>query len=373
MIIDANEHIELLIEFNGVEPLRKPMHIFFDESGNCRTFKLNERGVNSDDALIGDFVLAGVAYENEDPQIGIDELKDILNIRQPIAEIKYKNLYKSSSSFLDFMNSESTNNFLEWLLSSKLFIHYTSMNNFFFSIVDIVDTLWEIYPQCFIYKDEIKNDFFDFCLYCLNDILKILYTYNYPDIKDQKGFSADLCSLIKSYNDSSAPEGFCLEMLRQMIKDAGRHNQLLLLQDNQPFVLIDNYLHLYINRCCDFINSTIVFDKEPYIEKRFKQYQITFDGEEASNYSFQDSHENVYIQLSDIVAGLLRKLFMFLDYECYDIEGIKSTLNDRQRHNFKLIWDLISKSDAKSPLLVHNINTVRNVLTRMCYLECLKS
>ena len=82
MIIDANEHIELLIEFNGVEPLRKPMHIFFDESGNCRTFKLNERGVNSDDALIGDFVLAGVAYENEDPQIGIDELKDILNIRQ---------------------------------------------------------------------------------------------------------------------------------------------------------------------------------------------------------------------------------------------------------------------------------------------------
>lgn len=318
-------------------------------------------------------MLAGVAYQGEDPLISFDELKNLIGVRQPIAELKFKTLYRSSDSFLGFMNSEYTSKFLEWLIESKLLIHYTSMNNFFFSIVDIVDTLWGVYPQCYSFKDEIKNDFFDLCLYCQNDLLKILFEYDYPNITNQKGFTTDLCSLIEYYNDSSSVEGFSLELLRQMLKDAGRHNQLILLDNNQPFVLIDNYLHLYINRCSDFINSSIVFDKEPYIEKRFKQYQIIYDGKVVTNYTFQDSRENVYIQLSDIVAGLLRKLFVFLDYECYDILAIKSFLNERQRNNFKLIWDLLSKSDEKTPLLLHNINTVRNVTTRMNYLECLMS
>lgn len=37
------------------------------------------------------------------------------------------------------------------------------------------------------------------------------------------------------------------------------------------------------------------------------------NGEEVTNYHFVKSHENRYIQVSDMLVGLLGKLFLFLD------------------------------------------------------------
>lgn len=84
------------------------------------------------------------------------------------------------------------------------------------------------------------------------------------------------------------------------------------------------------------------------------------------------SHENIYIQISDMIAGLLRKLFMFLDENSLEkIQAIARELNDKQIDNFSIIWLLIKKSDNKSKLFIKNTNTPKNVNERMDKLQIL--
>ena len=78
------------------------------------------------------------------------------------------------------------------------------------------------------------------------------------------------------------------------------------------------------------------------------------------------------IQVSDLIAGLLRKLFLFLDENSLtDIISIAMKLNDAQVKNFTLLWMLIRKSDEKSPLFIKNTNSQKNVQERMLKLQLL--
>ncbi|WP_418505969.1 hypothetical protein [Dysosmobacter sp.] len=91
-----------------------------------------------------------------------------------------------------------------------------------------------------------------------------------------------------------------------------------------------------------------------------------------SNWQFVKSHENIYVQVSDLIAGLLRKLFLFLDENSLtDIISIAMKLNDAQVKNFTLLWMLIRKSDEKSPLFIKNTNSQKNVQERMLKLQLL--
>lgn len=91
-----------------------------------------------------------------------------------------------------------------------------------------------------------------------------------------------------------------------------------------------------------------------------------------NNWQFVKSHENIYIQVSDMIAGLLRRLFMFLDDNSIEqTHSISLSLNDIQVTNFTILWTLISRSDAKSHLLLKNANTLKNVNERMMKLQIL--
>ena len=91
-----------------------------------------------------------------------------------------------------------------------------------------------------------------------------------------------------------------------------------------------------------------------------------------SNWQFVKSHENIYVQVSDLIAGLLRKLFLFLDENpLTDIISIAMKLKDAQVKNFTLLWMLIRKSDEKSPLFIKNTNSQKNVQERMLKLQLL--
>ena len=78
------------------------------------------------------------------------------------------------------------------------------------------------------------------------------------------------------------------------------------------------------------------------------------------------------IQLSDVVAGLIRKLFSFLDSLDYEsVIQISKIESELQGVNFRIIWELLSKSDAKSKLFLKNANTPKNINERMEKLEIL--
>ena len=147
---------------------------------------------------------------------------------------------------------------------------------------------------------------------------------------------------------------------------------MVFIQDNEPGVLITEYYLFYLERCEIFSKSHHIFDEEPTVEKKLSNIQLYEDGKLLNNWQFVKSHENIYIQVSDMVAGLLRRLFMFLDENSMEkIHSISLSLNEIQIANFTILWMLISRSDAKSQILLKNANTPKNVNERMMKLQML--
>ena len=371
-IIDVDEFINDIEQLNNLKRLDTPMTFYYDESGNCRVFQLTNNGVNSEDALRGDFVLAGVAFEGEVPKNNVSELWSKLKLQKTVKEVKFKHCYGNSRSFLEFMDKERASIFLSFLLNSDFYVHFASMNNLYYSIVDIIDSLWLQFPQCIPYCDEIKNDFFEFCQEEQDLLIALMIRHEYPDIKNQKAFCITLAEMIDDYNDASEPEGFTLEMLRQMLKFAAKTEGLPFLQGNKPNVLIDEYYHIYLNRCCTFPESKHFFDQEPQVQKQFEEITLNRQGKEFCNYRFVDSKDNHLIQLSDMVAGYLRKLFEFLDDALLEnIIVFPNELTIVQKENFRMTRDLIRKSEEMNELLIMNINSRFNVASRGALLDYL--
>lgn len=371
--INVEDQKKAIFDLNGVAPFDEKMTFYYDESGNCRKFSLTKTGFNNTDALKGDFVLAGIAHEGKSFNIDVPTLYSALDYKEGQKELKFKHLYHNSNDFLSFIGSKRATDFLNWLINSGLYIHYSTLNNLFYSLVDIVDSLWETHPQCSIYFWDIKSALYDFVNKHQNEVIEIFIRHTYPDVKDVSAFCNELCCLIRTYNDDSEYDlGFFLELFRQMLKTAGKLEKMPFIQDNDPGVLITEYYMLYLERCEIFSKSHHIFDEELEVQKKLSDCQLYENGQLLNNWQFVKSHENIYIQVSDMIAGLLRKLFMFLDENSVEkVHSISSSLNDIQITNFTVLWALISKSDVKSHLFLKNANTPKNVNERMLKLQIL--
>lgn len=371
--INVEDQKKAIFDLNGIPPFEEEMTFYYDESGNCRKFSLTDKGFNNIDALKGDFVLAGVAHEGKSFDIDVSSLYTALDYKEGQKELKFKHLFHNSKDFQSFMGSKRTTGFLEWLSRSGLYIHYSALNNLYFSLVDIVDSLWETHPQCIMYMWEIKAALYDLVIEHQDEVIDIFIRHTYPDVKHASAFCDELCSLIREYNDDSKYDpGFFLELLRQMLKTAGKLDKIIFIQDNEPYLLIQEYYIIYLERCEIFSKSHHIFDEELIVQKQMPDLELYENDIQLNNWQFVKSHENIYVQVSDLIAGLLRKLFMFLDENSLtDIVSIAMKLNDAQVKNFTLLWMLISKSDEKSPLFIKNANSQKIVQERMLKLQML--
>lgn len=371
--INVEEAKKVMSEFYHIPIFDEEMTFYYDESGNCRKFSLTESGFNNDEAIKENFVLAGVAYEGKKFEIDISELHKIFHYQSNQKELKFRHLYHNSTDFISFMDSDRLTNFIKWLNESELYIHFSTMNNLFYSLVDIVDSLYETNPLCISYFSNIKSAFYDFVIEHQDETIDILIKHSYPNVKNVCNFCDDLCSLIYSYNDDTKYyPGFFLEFLRQMIKTAGKLGKMAFIQDNDDYILIKEYYLLYLERCEIFSKSRHFFDEEKEVQKEFKNIQLYENKIELNNWKFVKSTENIYVQLSDLIAGLFRELFLFLDsYTIDEIKEIALTFNNNQITNFLIILKLINKSNDKSLYLIKNANSSKNINDRMVKLEIL--
>lgn len=371
--INVEDQKKAIFDLNGIPPFEEEMTFYYDESGNCRKFSLTDAGFNNTDALKGDFVLAGVAHEGRSFDVDVPSLYAALDYKEGQKELKFKHLFHNSKDFQSFIGSKRATGFLEWLIRSGLYIHYSALNNLYYSLVDIVDSLWETHSQCLMYMWDIKGALYDFVIEHQDKVIDIFIRHTYPDVKDVSAFCNEICSLIWRYNDDSEYDpGFFLELLRQMLKTAGKLDKLIFVQDNEPFMLIQEYYIFYIEKCEIFSKSHHIFDEELTVQKQMFNLELYENDIHLSNWQFVKSHENIYVQVSDLIAGLLRKLFLFLDENLLtDIISIAMKLNDAQVKNFTLLWMLIRKSDEKSPLFIKNTNSQKNVQERMLKLQLL--
>mgnify|MGYP004467425763 FL=1 len=372
--INVEDQKDTVWKLNGIKPFNEEMTFYYDESGNCRKFYLTDNGFNDPEAIKGDFVLAGIAHNGKSYEIDLVSLHEALEYKEGQKELKFKHLYHNSADFVSFMGSKRATEFLEWLDKSGLYIHYSALNNLFYSLVDIVDSLWETHPMCIMYFGDIKNALYDFTIEHQDEVIDILIRHTYPDVKDTVSFCYELCDLISKYNDDSIYNlGFFLELFRQMLKAAGKMGKLPFIQDNEPNMLIKEYYLFYLERCEIFSKSLYIFDEEKAVEKNLSNIQLYEHGKILNHYKFVKSHENIFVQISDMIAGLLRRLFIFLDEKSIgEIKSLAEKLNENQINNFNILWRLISRSDEKSPLLIKNANTPKNIQERMMKLQILE-
>ena len=358
----------------GIAFCDKKVSFFYDETGNCGNFTINEMGVNDPTALCHDFILGGISYLGENCPADPDELFKDLKLKSN--ELKFRHINRDKD-FMTFMGSYRLTIYLDWLCNNDFYVHYATINNLYYALVDMVDSLWESQPQ-FIFSFEwilqLKSALYYFCLEHLDDCLKLLYKYHYPNIRKEKTeeFCHDFCAYIQINNVETTEQGFLIECFRQMLKYAGKQGELIFLHENEDNILIDGYYGLYQQRCYTYKNSFHHFDFEKVIVRKMKENPL-FEGDNLFiNYDFLDSKQNKMIQVSDVFVGLLGKLFYFLDNITYEmINSLKTNSNKEALSNFAKIFKLIDRSEKFHKTMVLNINDIRMINHRMLKLKCI--
>jgi len=328
---------------------------YYDETNNIRKFYLNENKFNA--SYDTNFVLGGVGYIGDKPNI--DTLFTGLNLQKSIKEVKLKHIAKGD--FISCLKSDKLNYFLSYLLQNDFYVHYSTLNILYFSIVDIVDSAIMNSEAAIKLGQQfalnLKNDLFKIIKLNTNEAITLFHKYEYPDIKKERlnDFIDDLILIFEEYEN--IPEYHIgLTSLRQIFKESKKKNSLPFIMDEEEFILLKDFSHFYLRPVYLFKNSTHLFDIEESIQEKIQNYEITDNGQLLKNYNFIDSDGNKFIQASDVFTGFVGKLFSFINTTT--IEGIKEclqNLNDVQKQNLKLYIELINKTDSKNKVLFHNV------------------
>lgn len=337
---------------------------YYDETNNLRKFYVREIDFNY--SFTANFVLGGLVYEGTQPDI--KPLFDKLNLQKNIKEVKLKHIARGE--FIDCLKSGKLNLFLEYLFGNNLYIHYSSLNILYWSIVDIVDSAivnsevaMQLKPSFWNY---LKNDIYKLAKLEIDSVIELFYNFEYPNIKKKSvlKFIEELIWIFDKYIETEEFH-FGLECLRQILKEVTKHESLPFIMDEEDHILINNFSQFYLRPIYLFKNSSHIFDNEVEISEILSDYKIIDDDKEIKNYSFVDSQSNLLIQASDIFVGLMGKLANYINTNSRDkIANDFASFSDKQLKNIDSLLDLIDKSHNKNVAFLHSIDSYEE-LTKM--------
>lgn len=290
-------------------------------------------------------------------------------------ELKATNLFKECKTFLECLNKTQVKIILEWV-NENGFIHYSCMNCFFYSIIDLVDSFFTEEPEILMPKeaiDIIKNEMFLLLFNYKDEFIKLAYLINYPNIAPEN--IKKLCDwLINLIDLVNTDDSFNLELARQIIKSKRNKDILLFLQDNDEKTIADNFYALRQQKCIIYDTSYHIFDEESTDEELMEQNPMTLDNKTTfKNYEFKNSKDDRLIQISDIIVSLIGKYLDYIDNtKISDIKNDIQNLSLQQQNNLKLLIELINKSYKHDSFLIGtinamDINTYRNNIKEYIY------
>lgn len=299
---------------------------YYDESNNCRKFWVDDSKQQFNTDHTADFVLAGlVRKEEEKVEASLETFRKPLKLQANVEEIKFKNLY-AKGDFLQCVKERRLFETLSWIDKSPFYIHYTNVNNLFYTLVEIFDSI--------VKPDEISEFGYDYfkmksVFYYMfkgkADALQILmFKYKYPNIQreDVEAFCNDLLFLLGSRREMKEEEKFLAGMLAR----AAQSDELVFLHDNDDYVMQENYAEFYADPIRKYQKSRHIFDEETTVQDIVKK-QIAMGENMADNFNFVKSETDIFVQLSDVVAGILGKLFKYINSTSVnqrrrDVEGL---------------------------------------------------
>jgi hypothetical protein len=326
---------------------------FYDETNNIRKFWIREDGFNEQPK---NFVLGGIVHKKSEPLTGLDEMVKSLHIQKSAKEIKFNQL--ATGSYLGVLNSKKIRTLLEWLIANGVFIHYTNFNILYWSLVDIVDSLWDEpeLRQYMRYVMHIKNEIFNLANADLDRLVPILKKYRFPNVQRNASpaFMMEFSGLLESV--SKKPQSDISKLVIYMVSKGANLPELPFIMDNEDDVLIDSFDSLFLRPLYIYPTSSHTFDSETKIQKELGSTQVEYK-RGFVEYSFVDSRDCVEIQLSDSICGLLGSHFNFLEaHSVEELIEIKQNLNSVQRQTLSLLSKLIDISDAQSNGFMHRIS-----------------
>ncbi|MFW5872044.1 MAG: DUF3800 domain-containing protein [bacterium] len=330
---------------------------YYDETNNIKKFYVRENDFNY--TFTANFVLGGLVHHGQAPDV--QPLIDSFKQQKTAKEVKFKHI--ASGDFLDCLKSEKLKLFLQFVKDSILYVHYSSLNILYWSIVDIVDSAivssesaQQLGPQ---FANHLKNDLYKLSRLEIESVIQLFYRYEYPNIKSESvlPFIEELTSLFNDYIDTQE-YNFGLESLRQILKEAKKKNSLPFVMDEDDFILLKDLSHFYLRPIYLFKNSTHIFDNEDSIAETVNDYKILDEGVEIKNYTFVDSQTNQLIQLSDVFVGLMGKLTNYLNTSSREkIDTDFVSLSATQQKNIDLLINVIDKSHNKNIGFLHNTDS----------------
>lgn len=140
-----------------------------------------------------------------------------------------------------------------------------------------------------------------------------------------------------------------------MVKDNARHpaqQENVLIMDNERFELQNTYVPFYMRPCYTFLYAHHNFDEEKQIIPQMSEFA-------PNNYCFVDSVNEPLIQVSDCFVSILSKILFFFDSKSFsEIEEYSKNMDAVSKQNFRTMFSLIARADAKHKFLIHNANAI---------------
>ena len=233
--IDFSEIREMTIAFSGLSHMDNEYMFFYDETNNSRLFRITETDFNA--SKDEDFVLGGLVYEGKHKAFDMEKLLQSLRLQPTMKEVKRKHI-APGNSFLECVNSRKLQTLLEWIIENKIYIHFMAMNNLYYGVVDIVDSLiadTELSGLPWEYITHMKNALYKYINADIAYIHEVFLHYGYPNIADEsvREFCEVLIGWIEEIEAENEADDFALESVRQLLKSARKKKNLCFLTDNE--------------------------------------------------------------------------------------------------------------------------------------------
>ena len=344
-------------ELNHIKAANESLVFFYDESNNIRKYHNKNGSFNTSEYQ--NFSLGGIVLINSLEDKDFNELTEILDFgkNDHFYEFKLKHfLVKKGDNFIGKINSQKLSTLLEYLyLKQGVFVHFIILNYFYYGIVDIVDTLFESgQVPTKNDSDNLKTFIYTKMVVDYNYWSQKFWEYDYPNVSTEQmvNFLDDLISYFVKVRTSTTIEhklkdrfiNLCSWRKREL-----RDNTHTLLSGNNPNSLVDTLSEVYQARVMVYDRSYHIFDDEYSIGEKWKKigfYEWGID----KRFEFRKSETDVRIQISDVLAGIIARLFDFLS-QISSIAELANTLrkipdNSSSYKVLRYLFLLISKSDS---------------------------
>ena len=232
-------------------------------------------------------MLAGLVKKEEDTvDVSLESFRKILKLQANVEEIKFKKLY-SKGDFLQCVKEKRLFETLSWIDKSPFFIHYTNVNNLFYTLVEIFDSIVspdEIIEFGYDYL-KMKSIFYYMFKEKADELQKLMFKYRYPNIQREniEMFCNELLFLLGSRKEMRKEEKFLAGMLAR----AAKSDELIFLHDNDDYIMQENYAEFYIDPIRKYQKSTHIFDEEMTVQEIVKN-QIAQGENMADNFKFAE-------------------------------------------------------------------------------------